>query len=184
MVLLADFFQNIAQPGSIAADVSPDHGTAYNFSLGIHEIGGGESIERKLVLQSFPGNDIGVGYACVRDDFLSFVNDSSVVFSCGVAQNGKAELKPYKNITDILSVRGMTVERYSHLCALITTRSDQFRVRILAEALNDVNRDGEYDESKGDYITSYTSQDVIVDRQALMDGEIGESSFRFLSKQQ
>ncbi|MBR4466241.1 general secretion pathway protein GspK [bacterium] len=102
----------------------------------------------------------------------------------GIAQNGKAELKPYKNITDILSVRGMTVERYSHLCALITTRSDQFRVRILAESLNDVNRDGEYDESKGDYVTSYTSQDVIVDRQALMDGEIGESSFRFLSKQQ
>ena len=102
----------------------------------------------------------------------------------GVAQNGKAELKPYKNITDILSVRGMTVERYSHLCALITTRSDQFRVRILAESLNDVNRDGEYDEDKGDYVTSYTSQDVIVDRQALMDGEIGESSFRFLSKQQ
>ena len=50
--------------------------------------------------------------------------------------------------------------------------------------MNDVNRDGEYDESKGDYVTSYTSQDVIVDRQALMDGEIGESSFRFLSKQQ
>ena len=102
----------------------------------------------------------------------------------GIAQNGKAKLKPYKNITDILSVRGMNVERYGKICALITTRSDQFRVRILAESLNDVDKDGEFDESKGDYVTSYTSQDVVVDRQALMDGEIGESSFRFLSRQQ
>ena len=102
----------------------------------------------------------------------------------GIAQNGKTRLKPYKNITDILSVRGMSVERYGRMCALITTRSDQFRVRILAESLNDVDKDGEFDESKGDYVTSYTSQDVVVDRQALMDGEIGESSFRFLSRQQ
>ena len=102
----------------------------------------------------------------------------------GIAQNGKTKLKPYKNITDILSVRGMSVERYGKMCALITTRSDQFRVRILAESLNDVDKDGEFNEKKGDYVTSYTSQDVVVDRQALMDGEIGESSFRFLSRQQ
>ena len=101
----------------------------------------------------------------------------------GVSQSGKADLKPYKNITDILSVRGMNVERYAKICSLITTRSDQFRVRILAQSLNDIDHDGEFNEAKGDYITSYTIDDVVVDRQSLMDGKIGENSFRFLSRQ-
>jgi len=52
----------------------------------------------------------------------------------GVDNNGHKKLKPYKNIADVLDVNGITPEIFGKICSLITTRSDQFRILVVAES--------------------------------------------------
>ncbi|MEI7903501.1 MAG: helix-hairpin-helix domain-containing protein, partial [bacterium] len=53
----------------------------------------------------------------------------------GTDNVGRPTLKPFRNITDILDVRGMTPDVFSTVANLITTRTDQFRVQVIAQAL-------------------------------------------------
>jgi hypothetical protein len=87
----------------------------------------------------------------------------------GISRRGRAGVKPYRSISDILDVAGITPEIYGSLCNLITARSDQFRVVVLAQALNDKNNDGVFNEQDGDTISAATRQDAIVDRSGLTD---------------
>ncbi|MCX7847658.1 MAG: helix-hairpin-helix domain-containing protein, partial [bacterium] len=95
----------------------------------------------------------------------------------GTDSGGRARLKPYRNISDILDVRGMTPEIFSCLCNLITVRSDQFRVVVAAEVIEDVNKNGEYDAGV-DRISARTQSDVIMDRADLTDDDTGTREIR------
>ncbi len=64
----------------------------------------------------------------------------------GIDIHGESKLKPYNSISDILSVKGITPEIFSGIANLITTRSDQFNVYVLAERIKDVNKDGKFEE--------------------------------------
>jgi hypothetical protein len=101
----------------------------------------------------------------------------------GVDQEGRERLKPYKNTTDILDVRNMTPAHFSRICNLICTRSDQFRIQVLAEALSDIDRDGTFSENTGDKVMAQSKIDVIVDRNELSDPYVKTKNFRFLSRQ-
>jgi hypothetical protein len=94
----------------------------------------------------------------------------------GIAANGESQLKPYKNISDILDVRGMTPELFKDICNLITTRSDQFRIQVVAQSLNDPKSDGKYK------ILAKSRIDVIVDRSNLIDDDPGTSQFSVISR--
>jgi hypothetical protein len=91
--------------------------------------------------------------------------------TAGLDGYGRKALKPYKHISDILDVNGFKTEMYGSICNLITTRSDQYRVVVVAQALKDVNNDGRYSDNSGDRIISETRADVIVDRSQLTDGD-------------
>jgi len=101
--------------------------------------------------------------------------------SRGIDENGQVRLKPYKNVTDILDVQGIGPEEYAKLSNLVTTRSDQFRVQIMAEALSDVDQNGVFDAT--DQILAHTVMDVVIDRKELNDDDPETSRFKLLMKQ-
>lgn len=89
---------------------------------------------------------------------------------------GRPRLKPYRNISDILDVRGMTPEVFSSLCNLITVRSDQYRVVVTAEVIEDVNKNGTY-EPEIDRVHARKKTDVLLDRSDLTDDDTGTRQF-------
>ncbi|MCX7846720.1 MAG: hypothetical protein N2595_01615 [bacterium] len=89
----------------------------------------------------------------------------------GTDGSGQARLLPYKNITDVLDVRHMTAEIFADIANLITTRSDQFRVQIVAQAIEQPGGSGRFNAAAGDRITSEVRRDVIVDRSNLTDDD-------------
>jgi DNA uptake protein ComE-like DNA-binding protein len=101
----------------------------------------------------------------------------------GIDHDRQPHLKPYKNTSDILNVRNMTPEVFSRVCNLITTRSDQYRVQAIAQTLDDVNNDGEYNSEDGDKVLSQSTIEKIVDRRELTDSDPETVSFRILGHQ-
>jgi len=94
----------------------------------------------------------------------------------GIDATGRTQLKPYRMLTDILNVRGMTPDLFTRMCNQATTRSDQFRVMILAQAIADVNRDGAYQPNL-DQVGATVGRDVILDRSALADDDPNTTMF-------
>ena len=82
----------------------------------------------------------------------------------GIDSSGKKTLKPYKNIADVLDVHGMTPDIFSKICGLITARSDQFRIMVIAESIQDNDNNGEFDESAGDKILASSKIERVIDR--------------------
>jgi len=77
---------------------------------------------------------------------------------------GRARLKPYRSIASLLDVGGMTVEQFGKNANLVTTRSDQFKIRIRAEVLADVASDGVFDTSSGDRLRAVKELSAVVER--------------------
>ncbi|MCX7001651.1 MAG: helix-hairpin-helix domain-containing protein, partial [bacterium] len=98
----------------------------------------------------------------------------------GLDSVGRPTLKPFRNITDILDVRGMMPDVFSTIANLITTRSDQFRVQVIAQALDCSAPDGVYDPQRGDRVTAQTHNDIVVDRGQLTDDNPANNGFLFL----
>ena len=99
----------------------------------------------------------------------------------GVVSGSKNRIKHYENITDILNVKGISPEIYSKICNQIETKSDRFRIQVLAETLKDVNKDGKFNQKSGDKILAQSRIDKIVDRSNLTDDNPETQSFNFLN---
>ncbi len=93
--------------------------------------------------------------------------------------NGTGKTRQYKKNTDILDIKGISPEIYGKICNLITTRSDQFRIQVFAEALKDANNDGKFNLKEGDKILAQAKIDKIVDRSQLTDNDPKTQSFMF-----
>ena len=102
--------------------------------------------------------------------------DLAHALALGIDATGRAQLKPYRTLTDILNVRGMTPDLFTRMCNLATTRSDQFRVMIVAQAIADMNRDGAYQPDQ-DQVGATVGRDVILDRSALADDDPATTMF-------
>lgn len=87
----------------------------------------------------------------------------------GLDVAGRPRLLPYKNTTDVLDVRGITPDIFSDIANLISTRSDQYRVQILAQTIEQASPSPSFNPAAGDRITSEVRRDVIVDRSNLTD---------------
>ncbi|NLF38752.1 hypothetical protein GX586_04865, partial [bacterium] len=81
------------------------------------------------------------------------------------------------NVTSLLDVKGMTADLFGRICNEVTTRSDQFRLLIVAQALQDLDRDGVFNEAAGDRILAHAARDVVVDRSPLTDADTREARF-------
>ncbi len=88
----------------------------------------------------------------------------------GLDSHGNPTLKPYRDASDFLDINGCTPQIYRDICNILTTRSDQYRVVVIAQAVNDVNRNGSFERFAGDRIISESRVDVIIDRSELTDG--------------
>ena len=85
----------------------------------------------------------------------------------GINNFNKPALKPYKSITDILDVKGMTDKIFSDICNLITTRSDQFRVNIIAQTLKPSNKKDKNGKPLDYQVVSTEKRSMIIDRSNL-----------------
>ncbi len=95
----------------------------------------------------------------------------------GKDADGRTCLRPYKNIGDVLDVKGMTPEIFTKICNLITTRSDQFRVRVIAETLDDTDANGMFSGNNGDKILARSEINALVDRGSLTDDDDRRNGF-------
>jgi hypothetical protein len=95
----------------------------------------------------------------------------------GKDRRGRAGLRPYKNIGDVLDVKDMTPKIFTKICNLITTRSDQYRVCVVAESLHDTNGDGTFNRNLGDKVLARSEVNALVDRSRLMDEDTGTTGF-------
>ena len=84
----------------------------------------------------------------------------------GKNSSGKNVLKPYNSISDILYVKGITPDIFAGIANLITARSDQFNVYVLAERIKDVNQDGKFEEGI-DEILATSKLRTLIDRSGL-----------------
>ena len=98
--------------------------------------------------------------------------------SLGINARGESKLKPYKNVTDILDVKGVTPDLFRKIGNCATTRSDQFRVRIIAEVISDVDNSGTLDTETGDKVLAKVSREVMIDRSELSDDDPGTSMIK------
>ena len=89
----------------------------------------------------------------------------------GISNDGKNDLKPYKNVTDILDVKGVTPDIFTKNVNLITTRSDQFRVIVVAQAIKNALEDGKPGIKNGNKILAETRREVVIDRSELTDDD-------------
>ncbi|NLF39399.1 helix-hairpin-helix domain-containing protein [bacterium] len=96
---------------------------------------------------------------------------------------GRDVLKPYRNISDLLDVQGLTPEIFSRICNLVTTRSDQFRMLIIAQTVSDVKNDGVFVPGQGDRVLAQRNAEFVVDRSALSDDDAETTAFRILYRQ-
>ncbi len=95
----------------------------------------------------------------------------------GINNDGLTRLKPYKNASDILDVRGMTPDIFTRISNLITARSDQYRVRVIAETLRDTNADGRFTPDTGETVAGRAEINALIDRSCLTDDDSGTSGF-------
>ena len=89
----------------------------------------------------------------------------------GKNNEGENCLKPYKTISDLLNVRGISINIFGALANLITVRSDQFNVYVIAERIEDVNHDGAFQPDEGDKIVAVAHTRVLLDRTKLITEE-------------
>jgi len=99
--------------------------------------------------------------------------------AAGTDGGGRQRLLPYKNLTDILDVRGITPDTFSAIANLITTRSDQYRVQIVAQTIEQTGQGGA-DDARAGRITADVRRDIIVDRSSLTDGAARDPRFAIL----
>ncbi|MCX7848225.1 MAG: hypothetical protein N2595_09390 [bacterium] len=99
----------------------------------------------------------------------------------GLNSAGQAVLKPYRSVGDLLAVRGMTIDRLTGLANLVTVRSDQYCVNVVAQLISDKNRDGTFDERAGDRIEATAHVRAILDRSPLQSPDVHEHTIKELS---
>ena len=73
--------------------------------------------------------------------------------------DGARPRKPYRTIGDILDVKGMTPDIFSRICNLITTASDQYRIKVVGQALQPHNT-----ATNRQRVIAESRLDVVLDR--------------------
>ena len=70
----------------------------------------------------------------------------------GLDTDGKAKLKPYNMLGDLLYVKGMTIDILEKCANIFCLNTYSYTLDISAQVINDKNRDGKFSETEGDKI--------------------------------
>ena len=72
----------------------------------------------------------------------------------GIDAGGKATLKPYLRLGDLLRVQGMTMDIFARLANMVMLNSYAYTVEVEAQAVKDANANGIFDEAAGDVVVA------------------------------
>ncbi len=97
----------------------------------------------------------------------------------GINNNGNPVLKPYKKLGDLLKVQGMTVDILERCANLLCLDTSGYTLNINAQALNDINGDGKFNEKEGDKIEANRSVRCVL---TLNPGANGENKIKIVEK--
>ena len=78
----------------------------------------------------------------------------------GINNNGKAVLKPYKKLGDLLKVKGMSIDILERCANLLCLDTSAYTLNINAQTIRDINNDGKF--NKGDKIEANRSVRCVV----------------------
>ncbi|MCK5851852.1 hypothetical protein KAH27_02375, partial [bacterium] len=80
--------------------------------------------------------------------------------------------------------RGISINIFGAIANLITVRSDQFNVYVLAERIEDVNHDGSFQPDEGDKIVAVAHTRTLLDRTKLLtEADINKQVIQIIEKE-
>ncbi len=100
----------------------------------------------------------------------------------GIDTAGQPRLKPYCTIGDVLAVRGMTPEVFTKMANLVTVRSYQYNIYVLAQRVRDADGDGVFDPTRGDKVESQVRLRALLDRGGIAAQSAEKPLFRALDR--
>jgi hypothetical protein len=102
--------------------------------------------------------------------------------AAGMDAAGQPRLKPYRTIGDVLAVRGMTPDVFTKMANLVTVRSYQYNIYVVAQRVRDVNSDGVFDAARGDKVESQVRLRALLDRSGIAAPAGEKPLFRTLDR--
>jgi hypothetical protein len=77
----------------------------------------------------------------------------------------------------------MTPELFGKLTNLVTVRSDQYNVYVIAQRLHDVDSDGRFNPDAGDRVVSQVRLRALLNRSGLTSGDAVEPTLQVHDRQ-
>ncbi|RLD09531.1 MAG: hypothetical protein DRI44_08305, partial [Chlamydiae bacterium] len=80
----------------------------------------------------------------------------------GKGDNNKISLKPYKQLGDLLNVRGMTLKHFQRIANLVCVSSSAYTINLDLQVTKDLNGDGIFSKKEGDKILAERRKRIII----------------------
>jgi len=80
----------------------------------------------------------------------------------GKGDDDKSTLKPYKQLGDLLNVRGMTLKHFRRIANLVCVSSSAYTINVELQVTKDLNRDGIFSKKEGDKILAEKHKRIII----------------------
>jgi len=80
----------------------------------------------------------------------------------GKGDDDKSTLKPYKQLGDLLDVRGMTLKHFRRIANLVCVSSSAYTINVELQVTKDLNRDGIFSKNEGDKILAERRKRIII----------------------
>ena len=95
--------------------------------------------------------------------------------SAGKSDNDRYTLKPYKQLGDLLNVRGMTIDIFQRIANLVCLNSSAYTINVDLQVIKDLNRDGKFSENEGDKILAEKHKRIVIAGKPKADGKMNYS---------
>ena len=92
----------------------------------------------------------------------------------GVGDNNNS-LKPYKQLGDIIKVRGMTLDNFRRIANLVCVSSSAYTISVELQVNKDINSDGKISEKDGDKILASRRKRIVITGKPEADGKMNYS---------
>ena len=95
--------------------------------------------------------------------------------SAGKSDNDKSTLKPYKQLGDLMNVRGITIDIFQRIANLVCVSSSAYTINVDLQVIKDLNSDGKFSGNEGDKILAEKHKRIVIAGKPKVDGKMNYS---------